>query len=120
MLNRSGIGQKKFNFSGKRSKRRSSFMGTTATQGRQLRTAAGGTTRSTASQRPPARSRQTGKAGSLRDEIVRLASALQEGQLAERANAALFQGEDRELAEAVNTMLDVVIRPLKAVAGYFT
>jgi methyl-accepting chemotaxis protein len=54
----------------------------------------------------------------LQDEIIRVASALQQGRLAERARADLFEGSDRAVVESLNGMLDSVIKPLNMSAEY--
>ena len=54
----------------------------------------------------------------LHEEILRIASALQQGRLAERAQADLFQGGDRTIVESLNAMLDNVIKPLNVSAEY--
>ena len=59
---------------------------------------------------------QTG--GLLQEEILKLASALQQGRLAERARADLFEGGDRKVVESLNAMLDSVIKPLNVSAEY--
>jgi methyl-accepting chemotaxis protein len=52
------------------------------------------------------------------DEILRLADAARRGELKARARAELFRGEDRQLVEGVNEMLDAVIKPLNVAADY--
>ncbi|MGA2576867.1 MAG: methyl-accepting chemotaxis protein [Bryobacteraceae bacterium] len=54
----------------------------------------------------------------LQDEIIRVATALQQGRLAERARADLFEGSDRAVVESLNGMLDSVIKPLNVSAEY--
>ncbi len=54
----------------------------------------------------------------LQEEILRIVSALQQGRLAERARADLFQGGDRTIVEGLNGMLDAVIKPLNISAEY--
>jgi len=54
----------------------------------------------------------------LQEEILRLASALQQGHLTERARAEAFQGSDRNVALSLNAMLDSVIKPLNVSAEY--
>ncbi len=56
--------------------------------------------------------------GQLQDEILRVASALQQGRLAERARTELFSGDERTLVENLNGMLDAVIKPLNVSAEY--
>lgn len=58
------------------------------------------------------------KKDSLQDEILRVASALQQGKLAERAREDLFKGSDRAVLESLNGMLDSVIKPLNVAAEY--
>ena len=43
------------------------------------------------------------------------AAALQQGRLAERAQADLFEGDDRAVVESLNGMLDSVIKPVERV-----
>ncbi len=54
----------------------------------------------------------------LQEEILRVATALQQGRLAERARAELFEGSDRAVVESLNGMLDSVIKPLNVSAEY--
>jgi len=54
----------------------------------------------------------------LHEEILRTASALQQGRLAERARAELFAGSDRVMVDSINGMLDSVIKPLNVSAEY--
>jgi methyl-accepting chemotaxis protein len=54
----------------------------------------------------------------LQEEILRVASALQQGRLAERARSDQFEGGDRSIMESINGMLDAVIRPLNVAAEY--
>ena len=54
----------------------------------------------------------------LQEEIIRVASLLQQGRLAERARADLFAGSDRAVVESLNGMLDSVIKPLNVSAEY--
>jgi methyl-accepting chemotaxis protein len=54
----------------------------------------------------------------LQEEILRVATALQQGRLAERAQAELLSGGDRTIAESLNRMLDAVIKPLNVSAEY--
>jgi methyl-accepting chemotaxis protein len=54
----------------------------------------------------------------LQEEIIRVATALQQGRLAERARADLFTGSDRAVVESLNGMLDSVIKPLNVSAEY--
>jgi methyl-accepting chemotaxis protein len=54
----------------------------------------------------------------LQEEVLRIVSALQQGRLAERARADLFQGGDRTIVEGLNGMLDAVIKPLNVSAEY--
>jgi methyl-accepting chemotaxis protein len=61
---------------------------------------------------------QARRMGLLQEEILQVASALQQGRLAERARAELFSGEDRTIVEGVNGMLDAVIKPLNVAADY--
>ncbi len=54
----------------------------------------------------------------LQEELLRVASALQQGRLAERARTELFTGSDQAVVESLNAMLESVIRPLKVSAEY--
>ncbi len=62
--------------------------------------------------------RETQRKDLLQEEIIRVATALQQGRLAERARADLFQGSDRAVVESLNGMLDSVIKPLNVSAEY--
>ena len=68
--------------------------------------------------RPEADASETQRKDLLQEEIIRVASALQQGRLAERARAELFEGSDRAVAESLNGMLDSVIKPLNVSAEY--
>src|SRR5580658_1331010 len=93
----------------------------------------GNTQRTDARRVPPGRNQSTGAAvldrpehdaqetqrqHRLQEEIVRVATALQQGRLAERARAELFEGGDRTVVESLNGMLDSVIKPLNVSAEY--
>ncbi len=54
----------------------------------------------------------------LQEEILRVAVAMQEGRLAERGRANLFEGSDRAVVDGLNRMLDAVIKPLNVSAEY--
>ena len=69
-------------------------------------------------ERPAANAPETQTKDLLQQEILRVASALQQGRLAERAQAGLFEGGDRTLVESLNGMLDSVIKPLNVSAEY--
>src|SRR5580704_2620348 len=68
--------------------------------------------------RPEHDAPQTQTQQRLQEEILRLASALQQGHLSERARTELFEGSDRTVAESLNGMLDSVIKPLNVSAEY--
>src|ERR1022692_1592504 len=68
--------------------------------------------------RPVHDAQETQKKDLLQGEILRVASALQQGRLAERARADLFEGGDRTTVENLNGMLDSVIKPLNMSAEY--
>ena len=68
--------------------------------------------------RPVHDAQETQKKDLLQGEILRVASALQQGRLAERARADLFEGSDRTTVENLNGMLDSVIKPLNMSAEY--
>ena len=67
---------------------------------------------------PVTHAAKTQKKDLLQEEILRVASALQQGRLAERAREDLFQGGDRTVIESLNGMLDSVIKPLNVSAEY--
>ena len=46
------------------------------------------------------------------DEILRLVDAARSGELKTRGRAELFRGEDRQLVEGVNEMLDAILLPI--------
>lgn len=54
----------------------------------------------------------------LRDEVLRVASEIRQGHLAERAQIDMISGKDRAVVEAVNQMLDALIEPLNLSASY--
>jgi methyl-accepting chemotaxis protein len=54
----------------------------------------------------------------LQGEVSRLVHALQEGRLGERGNAGEFEGNNRQLLEGVNVLLDTVIAPLRTASDY--
>jgi methyl-accepting chemotaxis protein len=54
----------------------------------------------------------------LQEELLRVAFALQQGRLAERARTDAFKGADRTIMESLNGMLDAVIKPLNVSAEY--
>jgi len=68
--------------------------------------------------RPEHEAHDTQTQNRLQEEILRVASALQQGRLAERARADLFEGGDRTVVESLNGMLDSVIKPLNVSAEY--
>jgi len=68
--------------------------------------------------RPVRGAAKTEKGNLLHEEILRIASALQQGRLAERARAELFVGSDRAIVDSLNGMLDSVIKPLNVSAEY--
>ena len=68
--------------------------------------------------RPVRGAARTEKGNLLHEEILRIASALQQGRLAERARAELFVGSDRAIVDSLNGMLDSVIKPLNVSAEY--
>jgi len=68
--------------------------------------------------RPVRGAARTEKGNLLHEEILRIASALQQGRLAERAQAELFVGSDRAIVDSLNGMLDSVIKPLNVSAEY--
>jgi methyl-accepting chemotaxis protein len=57
-------------------------------------------------------------AGSLHDEVFRLVEAFKEGRLTERGDARAFEGNDREVLDGLNSMLDAVIAPLNVAVDY--
>ncbi len=48
----------------------------------------------------------------LQEEILRLVEASREGRLSERGRAEQFEGNDRQLIEGVNTILDAILLPI--------
>jgi methyl-accepting chemotaxis protein len=48
----------------------------------------------------------------LSDEVLRLVDAARRGELKARGRAELFRGEDRQLVEGVNEMLDAILLPI--------
>jgi methyl-accepting chemotaxis protein len=67
---------------------------------------------------PAPHARETQTKNLLQEEILRLAAALQQGQLAERARTDQFEGADRAVVDSLNGMLDSVIKPLNMSAEY--
>lgn len=61
---------------------------------------------------------ETAQHDRLLQEVHRIATAMQQGELNERADFHLFQGEERILVEQINHMLDAVIQPLRISADY--
>jgi len=53
------------------------------------------------------------QANELLREILRLVDASRAGQLSERGKTDQFEGDDRELVEGVNTMLDAILLPIR-------
>jgi methyl-accepting chemotaxis protein len=68
--------------------------------------------------RPERDAKETKKQYLLQEEIIRVASALRQGHLAERARPDLFEGGNRTVIESLNAMLDSVIKPLNVSAEY--
>jgi methyl-accepting chemotaxis protein len=66
--------------------------------------------------RPEMQAPATQDGGRLQEEILRLVQASQEGCLSERGNVNEFEGNDRELLEGVNSILDAVIAPFHVAA----
>ena len=48
----------------------------------------------------------------LQEEILRLVEASREGRLSERGRVEQFEGNDRQLVEGVNTILDAILLPI--------
>ncbi len=67
---------------------------------------------------PVTDARETQTRHLLREELLRVTTALQQGRLAERVRADAFQGDDRSIVESLNGMLDAVIKPLNVSAEY--
>ena len=61
---------------------------------------------------------QTQTRNQLHEEILRIASAMKQGRLAERAQTGQFEGDDRAVLQSMNEMLDAVIGPLNVSAEY--
>ena len=53
----------------------------------------------------------------VKDELLRLCEAIQRGQLDERAQVECFSGDDQAALEAVNTLLESLVSPLKSATG---
>src|ERR1039457_5622746 len=68
--------------------------------------------------RPVHDAQQTQTKHLLQEEMLRVSTALQQGRLAERARADVFEGDDRTTVESLNGMLDAVIKPLNVSAEY--
>ena len=66
--------------------------------------------------RPVHDAQQTQTKHLLQEEMLRVSTALQQGRLAERARADVFEGDDRTTVESLNGMLDAVIKPLNVSA----
>ncbi len=62
--------------------------------------------------------RETQSRHLLQQEVLKVASALKQGHLAERAQAGQFEGGNRTVLENLNEMLDAVIGPLKVSEEY--
>ena len=54
----------------------------------------------------------------IADEVNRVCAAIQQGHLAERGQAELFDGDDRAVLEAINGTLDSLVKPLHVSASY--
>jgi len=54
----------------------------------------------------------------LREEVLRVTLAIQQGHLAERSEVEMFSGNDRTIVESMNQMLDALIEPLNLSASY--
>jgi methyl-accepting chemotaxis protein len=92
-----------------------------ARQGNDVRRVSAGRNPSTGAavlDRPVSQARKTQKKDLLEEEILRVSSALQQGQLSERVRPDQFQGSDRAIAESLNEMLDSVVNPLRRLTGY--
>jgi methyl-accepting chemotaxis protein len=61
---------------------------------------------------------ETQKRHLLQEEVLRVASALKQGRLSERAQVDHFEGGSRVVLENLNEMLDAVIEPLNVSAEY--
>src|ERR1017187_6311853 len=68
--------------------------------------------------RPVHDAQQTQTKHLLQEEMLRVSTALQQGRLAERARADVFEGDDRTTVESLNGMLDAVKKPLNVSAEY--
>src|ERR1700731_1890339 len=60
----------------------------------------------------------TRRADRLREEMLRLVLASQEGRLTERGHVEEFEGNDRTLLAGVNSILDALTAPLHVAADY--
>ncbi|MGA2194792.1 MAG: methyl-accepting chemotaxis protein [Bryobacteraceae bacterium] len=62
--------------------------------------------------RPVHDAQETQKKDLLQEEILRLVEASRAGRLGERGRAEQFEGNDRQLVEGVNSMLDAILLPI--------
>ncbi len=86
--------------------------------GHEVRSGGGSTTGAAVLGIEEADPRETQSRHLLQQEVLRVASALKQGRLAERAQAVQFDGGNRTVLESLNEMLDAVISPLKVSAEY--
>jgi len=92
-----------------------------ARQGNDIRRVSAGRNSSTGAavlDRPVSQAQKTQKQSELEQEVLRVASALQQGQLSERAHPDQFQGSDRIIVESLNGMLDALAKPLTVAVEY--
>jgi methyl-accepting chemotaxis protein len=54
----------------------------------------------------------------LREEVLRITTAIRQGHLSERAQVGIFAGNDRTVVESVNQMLDALVESLNLSASY--
>lgn len=92
-----------------------------ARQGNDIRRVPAGRNSSTGAavlDRPVSQAQKTQKQSELEQEVLRVASAVQQGQLSERAHPGQFQGSDRTIVESLNEILDGLIGPLNLASDY--
>ncbi len=70
----------------------------------------------TAEKKKPKQSMRGGRRAS--EEIAGLARAVREGSLGARADVESFQGEEREILQGVNELVDALVRPFNLATDY--
>jgi len=87
-----------------------------ANNGRRVDTGRKRSTGIAVSGRPTSRAVDVPQRGRLEAEILRVASAFEQGRLAERVRADAFEGGERRIVDTLNGILDSVVGPLKVAA----